>query len=243
MSNPYESATYLSEYLLFHYGKPKDLCAWPAAPKGAFDFHRRVVARMVGGRGGRALDLGCAVGRLSFELSRRFDEVIGIDFSASFIRAAQRLARTRSASFRVQEEGELTSRRTVRLDPKFRTERIRFEVGDAQRLRPGLGSFDLVVMANLICRLPDPKKCLRQASRLVKPGGQLVMTTPCSWMKEYAPSKNWLARRGNKTLDSLKKILGPHFVLKKRVDLPFLIRVHRRRFEWVIAEATTWTRR
>jgi SAM-dependent methyltransferase len=30
----------------------------------------------------RALDLGCAVGRASFELSKGFSEVVGIDFSA-----------------------------------------------------------------------------------------------------------------------------------------------------------------
>jgi hypothetical protein len=33
------------------------------------------------------VDIGCAVGRSSFELSRGFKEVVGIDFSASFIHA------------------------------------------------------------------------------------------------------------------------------------------------------------
>ncbi|NLE38957.1 MAG: 5-histidylcysteine sulfoxide synthase, partial [Pirellulaceae bacterium] len=38
-----------------------------------------------------ALDLGCAVGRASFELARHFDHVTGIDFSARFIRVALQL--------------------------------------------------------------------------------------------------------------------------------------------------------
>lgn len=36
----------------------------------------------------RALDVGCAVGGSSFELTRHFDQVVGIDFSEMFITAA-----------------------------------------------------------------------------------------------------------------------------------------------------------
>jgi putative 4-mercaptohistidine N1-methyltranferase len=243
MPNPYETASYLSEYLLFHYGKPEDLCDWPQAPKGVFDFHRRIVRDMVRRKGSRALDLGCAVGRLSFELSRHFDEVIGVDFSKSFVKAARRLAKIRSASFTVCEEGDITVRRTVRLDPKFRSRNVLFETGDAQRLRRDIGSFDLVVMANLICRLPNPKKCLQSISKLVKPGGQLVITTPCSWLEGYVPKKNRLARPGRTTLAALRKILSPHFKLTKRRDLPFLIREHRRKYQFIIAEASCWIRK
>jgi len=32
----------------------------------------------------RALDVGCAVGRATFELARSFDETVGIDLSARF---------------------------------------------------------------------------------------------------------------------------------------------------------------
>jgi 2-polyprenyl-3-methyl-5-hydroxy-6-metoxy-1,4-benzoquinol methylase len=35
----------------------------------------------------RALDIGCAVGRSSFELARNFKEVVGIDFSHRFVLA------------------------------------------------------------------------------------------------------------------------------------------------------------
>ena len=250
MPNLYESRKYLSEYLLFHYGNRQDLCPFHFAPKNAFHFHRRIAREMirpVRKPGSRALDLGCAVGRLSFELSRLVDEVIGIDGSRSFIRAARRLAAKRSATFRIQDEGDLSSRRSIRLDPGFRTRRVRFEVGDAQRLRRDLGAFDLVVMANLIDRLPDPQECLRRLPRLVKPGGQLVITSPYSWLAEFTSRKNWLGgirKKGTmvSTPDGLRKLLGPYFNLVKRRDLPFLIREHRRKFQWVVAEATTWIR-
>lgn len=243
MPNPYESAQYLSDYLLFHFGKPPDLCDGPWAPKGVFEFHRRIVTKMIAGRGARALDLGCAVGRVSFELSKRFDEVIGIDKSRAFIRAANRMAGRRSCSFQVAGEGGLRLRRTVRLDPTFRVSRVRFETGDAQNLRRDIGAFDLVVMANLIDRLPDPMKCLAGLPALVKPGGQLVITSPYSWLEEYTPRQKWLGRgRRGTMLETLQKLLAPYFKLIKRRDLPFLIREHKRKYEFVIAEATAWTR-
>jgi 2-polyprenyl-3-methyl-5-hydroxy-6-metoxy-1,4-benzoquinol methylase len=39
----------------------------------------------------KVLDLGCAVGRTSFELTRIFDRVIAIDYSAKFIEVANDL--------------------------------------------------------------------------------------------------------------------------------------------------------
>ena len=43
---------------------------------------------------GKALDLGCAVGRATFELAREFNEVTGLDFSARFIRIGVELKET-----------------------------------------------------------------------------------------------------------------------------------------------------
>ena len=40
---------------------------------------------------GRALDIGCALGRTSIVLAQHFDEVIGIDLSNAFIEAANKV--------------------------------------------------------------------------------------------------------------------------------------------------------
>ncbi len=42
----------------------------------------------LGVKPGFAMDLGCAVGRSTFELARRFERVVGLDFSTRFIRFA-----------------------------------------------------------------------------------------------------------------------------------------------------------
>src|SRR5215207_1682514 len=96
--NPYETDKLLREYLLFHYGKPEEILPWPSGPRDALEYPQRCVRECLD-RGilpanARGLDIGCAVGASTFELARSCAEVIGIDYSARFIEAAQRLAAT-----------------------------------------------------------------------------------------------------------------------------------------------------
>src|SRR5436305_958572 len=117
MGNPYETRRYVDEYLLFHFGKPRDLCPYGIVPKGLLEFHRRLREECLlpvgSGRGTAGLDIGCAVGRFAFELRRVVDEVTGIDNSQAFITTARRLATKRTASIRVLESGTRYSTMTI----------------------------------------------------------------------------------------------------------------------------------
>ena len=55
----------------------------------------------------KALDIGCAVGRSSFELARSFDNVIGIDFSHAFIDKCNEIKHQGSCKYILPGEGEL----------------------------------------------------------------------------------------------------------------------------------------
>lgn len=57
----------------------------------------------------RALDIGCAVGRSSFELAREFQEVIGIDYSQSFVDACEHIRDLGEKVYFIQEEGDLVT--------------------------------------------------------------------------------------------------------------------------------------
>ena len=107
-------------------------------------------------------------------------------------------------------------------------------------LRDDLGSFDVVHAANLLCRLSEPQSLLDRLPSLVNPGGQLLLTTPCTWLEEYTPSAKW--PRGS-TFEWLQEKLGAHFMLAHRADLPFLIREHARKFQWSVALGTRWVRK
>jgi SAM-dependent methyltransferase len=108
-------------------------------------------------------------------------------------------------------------------------------------LRTGLGPFDFVLMANLVDRLPDPARCLARLPELVAPGGGLVITSPYTWLEEYTPREKWLIGAEG-TLAELRKILAPAFIFRHALDLPFLIRDHRRKYQWSVAEASVWQR-
>jgi putative 4-mercaptohistidine N1-methyltranferase len=248
----YDSERGLSEYLLFHFGAPP-----PPLPPGwtetaAWEFPARCVSQGLDPARlpaqARALDLGCAVGRGSFELARRCAEVIGLDFSKKFIDLANRLRRRGSLPFRSFEEGEWTRARRAVVPPEIDRRRVIFEVGDATRLRPDLGQFDVVLAANLIDRLDAPRKCLERLPGLLRPGGQLIVASPYTWLASYTPRKNWLGGyahggRPVKTYDTLRRILSPHFKLIRRLDLPFLLREHARKYQLGISETSTWLRR
>ena len=82
----------------------------------------------------------------------------------------------------------------------------------------------------------------------MKPGGQLILTSPYTWLEDYTPRENWLggnARDGKprRTLDGLKGELAQSFELTRTLDLPFLIREHARKFQWSVAQASVWRRK
>src|SRR4051794_30706571 len=99
----YETDRALSEYLLFHYGMTPNLLPRGLVATEALGFPVRCVSECLDAQRlsdhARALDLGCAVGRASFELARHCASVIGIDRSKRFISAATRLRRTGSVQF------------------------------------------------------------------------------------------------------------------------------------------------
>jgi putative 4-mercaptohistidine N1-methyltranferase len=242
----YESDSAVEQYLLFHYGTPEQICPLLPEARSACGFPARCVSepfRHIALRNrARALDLGCAVGRSSFELGWRFDEVVGIDFSARFIAAAERMRNERAMTIHAPREGLITDKLRLELPPDLPIDHVHFERGDACALRADIGTFDFVLMANLIDRLPDPAKCLARMPDLISSGGWLVITSPYTWLDEYTPRDKWLDRDGQGTLEALKKLLAPAFRLRSVLDLPFLIREHRRKYQWSISEASIWQR-
>lgn len=240
MSAIYETGKLVSEYLLFHYGTARDVLPWERGPAEALGFPARIVDRFPPGGEGRALDLGCAVGRSSFELSRSSREVVGVDYSRAFIDAADRMKATGEAVISRLEEASLSSELKVRLPEGVCPDRVAFEQGDATDLRRDLGSFDRVLAANLLCRLRDPGKLLERLPGLVRPGGVLVLTTPCTWLEEFTPPGNWPPQG---TLPWLTGALSEDFDLEAEHDEPFLIRETARKFQWTVALLTVWRRR
>lgn len=240
--NIYETRKLLDEYLLFHYGRPDEVLPWAFGPKEALGFAVRTVTELRDPQGPvtRALDLGCAVGRSSFELAASSAEVIGIDFSNAFIEAARELQRSGRMNYERLDEAAASTQLIAEVPPSLPRDHVRFETGDAMNLRADLGDFDLVHAANLLCRLTDPEKLIERLPSVVRPGGQLLLATPCTWLEEFTPRGNWPT---GSTREWLTEKLSAHFTCDLQIDMPFLIREHARKFQWSVALGTRWIRK
>jgi 5-histidylcysteine sulfoxide synthase/putative 4-mercaptohistidine N1-methyltranferase len=242
----YESAAMLHKYMLMHWGADaeihdKEIGAQIVLPQAQ---HlplacAALITRYATGHGS-ALDLGCAVGRSAFELARHFDTVTGVDFSHEFIDAANALKKNGEHAYLRKEQGDASTPLVARVDGSIERSRLRFAQGDACDLPKDMQGYDAVLLANVLCRLPDPRACLQRmqgAHALVKPGGILVMTTPLSWLEEYTPKSRWL-----KGIADIQAVLS-QFELLHQEEIPFMIREHRRKYEYIVTQATVWKRR
>lgn len=254
--NVYESKTSLHEYLMMHYGRPEELMPIADGPVSALEFPKRCAQKCIElfdekqAEGLRALDLGCAVGRASFELARFFPEVVGIDFSQSFVDAANHLKQNGSMPYTMLTEGEIRIEAEAVVDASLDLSRVSFMQGDACNLDfEKLGLFDVVLGANLVCRLPKPSKFLKEVGRLVKAGGYLVLPSPYTWLESFTPKSEWVGGYYNDkgeavtSFEGFQALLSRDFELVEHSNMPFFIRETARKNQWSVSHCTVWKRK
>ncbi len=201
----YEQDDVLASYLWSHYG---DLLG----DEHSSDAYR-VWAGQLEQRPGLALDLGGAVGRLTFELENKCELAVGLDKSVAFVRAARTLLREGQLTVRLKEEGRLYREELIRLPPCWHRRRAEFIVADALRLPFRAQAASTITSLNLVDKVPDPLEHLREIQRVARrSGAQLLLSDPFSWSEEAAAVERWLG--GQPTgpfqghgLDNIKKLL------------------------------------
>ena len=200
----------------------------------------------------KALDLGCATARASFELAKEFDEVEGIDFSARFIQVGVQLKQKAYISFSSKIEGDLVENKKITLNElgyENIAHKVSFWQGDACNLKPNFNSYDLIMATNLIDRLYNPKLFLETIHKRLNSDGILMITSPYSWQESSTQKEMWLGgfvdKNGNeiKTLNTLKKILSENFELIHLKDIEFVIKESARKFQHTIAQCSIWKKR
>ncbi|HUN48540.1 MAG TPA: methyltransferase domain-containing protein [Stellaceae bacterium] len=107
-------------------------------------------------RGGSVLDLGCGIGSNTLMLAEYVGpsgEVQAVDRSRTMLEIAERRARDRALAIACHE-------------------------ADAAALPFADGSFDLVWVERVLLHVTSPLAVMREARRVLKPGGQLVASEP-----------------------------------------------------------------
>ena len=247
--NVYETDQMVAKYIEFHWGdRPVESINLP-------NFHiacvNETAKHLAGRETGKALDIGCAAGRSSFELAKHFDHVEALDFSVRLIEAPSNLQKSGIQRYVSVDEGELNLYREIDLSNFEEYEevkdRIAFMQGDACNLVGKFANYDLVFAGNLIDRLYDPEKFLNLIADRINEGGLLVLASNYTWSEEYTPRDKWLggfkAPTGESytTLEGIERVLSPQFrLVDSPVDIPFVFRETSRKFQYDVSQLSVW---
>ena len=263
--NVYETDESLHMYLGLHYPSSgvedgvSPIIIHKSAPFHGLRFPQRVARLLAELRPSKmeyGLDVGCAVGGSSFEMAKEFDHVDAFDFSANFVNTAKRMQAGERVRFKVPIEADISvevdAMHEDGVDQEVRN-KVKFFQGDAcsigEMATDGrLGKYDGIIMSNLLCRLPDPLRCLNGLPRVVNKGGVVVLVTPFSWLEEFTPRSKWLggfidpvSKEPLRSKDELQLIMEERgFEKIHEEEMPLVIREHQRKYQYIVSEATGW---
>jgi SAM-dependent methyltransferase len=143
-----------------------------------------------------ALDIGCSVGRLTFEMTKTHNRAVGIDTSLSFVRAARNLAAQKQLEFDLVLEGRITEKRSCTLDPDFEFGNAEFIVADAMALPFRSDCFATANSVNILEKVTDPALHFSEANRVMdKKNARLLFSDPFTWDETVSSPAKWLGGR------------------------------------------------
>jgi len=237
---------YIQEYINFHYcDEPK--FGVENFPKKVADIAMEFVPA---DRRGQALDVGCNVGRTTFELGKYFDRAVGVDYTARIIGTPLRFQELGIMDSQVPVEGDCVNHKNYSLKGlglEDAATRCDFYQGDAHNLHESHKDYDLVVASNLIDRLFNPTQFLSYVhERMNGPGSILVLLSPYSWSDEYTPREKWIGGFYDLKQQPISSQLLVDGMLEERFeklderDVPFVIQETARKHQHTLSTCTVW---
>lgn len=126
----------------------------------------------------RVLDVGCGPGDLSIRVADRCQEVWGVDLTPEMIEIAEKKVECGAAN-------------------------IFFHQADACELPFDDFCFDTVMTVNALQTMDEPDRAVTEMSRVLKPGGELLLITYCygeSSPMDNQSLLNWVAKFGGQAV-------------------------------------------
>jgi len=105
----------------------------------------------------KVLDVGCGTGHTALTFAPHVAQVIAVDFTAGMLEQGRQLAADRALN------------------------NIEFRLGDAENLNFADHEFDLVVSRYSAHHWPHPQNALREFWRVLRPGGQFILSDVVSF--------------------------------------------------------------
>jgi len=124
--------------------------------------------------GPRVLDLGCSQGVAAVILAREGCEVVGLD---------------------IEEETIRTAREALGDEPPDVQRRVEFVVGDAYQVEFEPGSFDSVVLGEVLEHLAQPERLLERVATWLRQEGRLAISVPLGFEPHHDHKQTFYLRR------------------------------------------------
>ena len=192
---------------------------------------------------GHRIDLGCSVGRASFELaaSRPNELVLGVDLNFTKLRFARSMLTKAPQSYPRKRVGVVYDHHAVQLPTRYDTSNLDFWACDAAGPPFSPESFGLALSLNLLDCVASPTAHLDSLRSILQTTGYAYVATPFDWSAPVTPMDAWLGGhsqhnewRGEssdilfETLKVLRGADGSRLVMKSEQDLPWEVRLHQR---------------
>jgi SAM-dependent methyltransferase/uncharacterized protein YbaR (Trm112 family) len=248
----------LSNYAWDHYGEldPGESREGPR-PGAVVQVLERGVSLAENKLEGPVLDVGCSVGRSTFELAERGDElVLGIDLNFSMLRLAAEVLESQTVRYPRRRVGLIYDRRqfAARFD---HSANVDFWACDAMALPFPSNTFGTAVSLNLLDCVHSPLAMLHSLRDALHPGAHLLLASPYDWSGSTLPD-TWIGGHSRRSLGQgssepvLRALLTPGGhpvavegleIVAEADDVPWHVRVHDRnvatyRLHLVVARAT-----
>lgn len=219
-----------------HFGEAAAGQKPPLASLDPHLFWKRIAALLHEGgqRFPLALDLGCAAGRLTGELSRISGAAVGVDSSLDALVFAEQLHRQGQAVWKRRIRGRRFETQTIAATPR---DNLCFVAADALNPPFPAGTFDLVAGLNLLDSVRLPLTLLGQMDALLPETGRLLIGSPYEWRSDICDPIEWLEREAQDAPSLVRGLLegklrpetGFRYRVIREVDrLPWFIRNHDR---------------
>lgn len=230
---------YLSAYVDGHY-RDKDL-------QLGDDVGDAPVTRFLDGArlkaDGPLLDVGCSVGRASFELGSTFPNelVLGVDLNFTMLRFARALKTQSRLSYPRKRVGVVYDEHQISFPAAQETANVDFWACDACALPFENNLFGQILSLNVLDCVPSPTMHLTEILRLLSPGAQAHLATPFDWSAPVTPMNAWLGGhsqhnewRGEsseilfETLKVLRDSEAHSLAIQEQRDIAWEVRIHER---------------
>jgi len=179
---------------------------------------------------GTSLDLGCSVGRGTFELAAAGAELaVGVDLSFGMLLVAERARRSGTVRFEQRQVGVVYAAREVAAPPR---DRVCFVCADLLDLP--FRRADHALAINVVDCVADPMRLLHELGRVIH--GDVVLATPYDWAVNATPLGAWLgghsqrADHGGSPEAALRRALpaAGFSIASERERVPWRLYVHAR---------------